>query len=190
MANQPRTPRSQQSRNQAPPVGMTGMGTDPSGQPNPDTEFKQPNVAGQQGAQRHEDMFTKTKPEDARGGVADQTDRDVAELTAEQEAALRDAPTADEDFDPDAVEGEEVAETDVQEEDDSDEDVLVRLLHEEGPHHINMHPLEPGTVVSMKRGEFRGHQERGMLAEEVGDDYDGEVYDTSETWKPEVKEEA
>jgi len=116
--------------------------------------------------------------------IAEAPDKDVADLEREL-SEVNDAPTLDDEDDPDTVSesGEEAQE-------DDDEEILVRMKHDVGVHHVNLHPLAPDTVISMKRGEFKGHQSRGMLAEEVGDDYDGEVYDVSEPWKPEVKEKA
>jgi hypothetical protein len=111
--------------------------------------------------------------------VTEAPDQDVADLEKEL-SAVNDAPTLDDDEAPDAV----------AEEESDDDDILIRMKHEVGVHHVNLHPLVPGTVISMKRGEFKGHQSRGMLAEVVGDDYDGEVYDVSQPWKPEVKESA
>lgn len=156
MAKQPTTPKSLQSRDKAPPVGESGMGTDPSGRSNPDTDSKQPS----------------------------DTDQDIADMTAEQELAANDAPEPDEPLDADLVEGNDVEEA----EQDEDEEILVRLLHAEGVQHINGHPLETETVIPMKRKDVINHQERGVAMEEVGDDYDGEVYDVSKPWAPEQKD--
>lgn len=104
-------------------------------------------------------------------------DQDEVDLT--RELGTNDAPEPDEPDDA-GVDPEEP------EEEDENEEVLVRMLHEDGVHHVNLHPLKPGTVISMKRKDFKEHQERGVLAEKVGDDYDGEVYDVTEPWKPEA----
>lgn len=151
----------------------------------PSTSRSKPPVqeAGKQGGETHESMMTGTTQDVDRGEAPDETDQDIADL----EAARLNAPDGDDDMDPDAERGD-VVETETQKRKNPDDDILVRMLHEDGVHHVNLHPLEPGTVISMKRGEFEGHQDRGMLAEEVGDDYDGEVYDVSEPWKPEEVE--
>jgi hypothetical protein len=187
---QPKTPKSLQSRDQVAPIGESGIGIAPStrddaaGDKRGDNReqdaaraFTPPNV-GRQGTDQHSDMYTQTMPDDDRGGVAGQDELEVARLNA---------PDQDDDLDPDAQINENGS---VENEDeDEDEDILVRLLHDMGVHHINGHPLDTGTVISMKRKDFEHHQSRGMRAEEVGDDYDGEVYDVSDPWKPEQKDE-
>lgn len=163
MAKQPTTPKSLQSRDKAPPVGETGMGADPSSRSNPDTDSKQSNM---------------------QDNEVDETDQDIADMTAEQELVANDAPEPDEALDTELAEGDDSEKV----QQDEDEEILVRLLHPEGVQHINGHPLETETVIPMKRKDVTNHQERGVAMEEVGDDYDGEVYDVSKPWAPEQKD--
>lgn len=113
-----------------------------------------------------------------------ETDQDIADMIAEQELVANDAPEPDEALDMELAEGDDAEEV----EQDEDEEILVRLLHPEGVQHVNGHPLETATVIPMKRKDMANHQERGVAMEEVGDDYDGEVYDVSKPWAPEQKD--
>lgn len=128
---------------------------------------------------------TRSKVLDITNGKQQDTQRDVSDIENEQGIVANDAPEPDEALDAEIAESDDSEEV----EKDENEEILVRLLHPVGVQHINGHPLEGMTVTHMKRKDVANHQERGVALEEVGDDYDGEVYDVSEPWAPEAKEE-
>lgn len=209
MAKQPSTKKSQGGAPSGPSTAPTVTtdqqrveGASALNPPNdPEVTGIAPNSQGQQGTDRHDDMLTDNTMEfdrsqegdDEGDDEADQADR--ASLIPPQQAF----PDPDDEEDPDAKfqeTSEDAAFLDASseqaedEEEDPDEELLVRMVHEDRFQHVNGHPLESGTVIRMKRGDIKNHRERGVRMEDVNEDeFDGEVYDVSEPWKPEQDEE-